>query len=99
MLPRREKFISARSTPKEEIVSSESQRPLEQLAVAENAREDKLRARAQRNDQDKENSLTARLHREFVLTEQPAPELVQIQVGATMRKHEIVRESLETSSD
>jgi hypothetical protein len=35
---------------KEEIVSSESQRPLEQLGVAKNAREDKLRARAQRND-------------------------------------------------
>ncbi len=98
------KNVKLRSTEhhlvlKEEIVSSDSQRAFEHLAVVKNAREDMLRAHALRNDRNKENSLTAKLYREFVLKEQTAPELVQIRVGATMRNHEIVRESLETSGD
>ena len=57
---------------KEEIVTREEQRDLDQRGIAKNAREEKLRARDQR---------MAKLYREVVLKEQPAPELVQIEAG------------------
>ncbi|HTC45743.1 MAG TPA: radical SAM protein [Candidatus Aquilonibacter sp.] len=60
---------------KDEIVTHESQHDLEQLGVAKNAREEKLRAR------DEENLRMAKLYREVVLKEQPVPELVQIGLG------------------
>jgi uncharacterized radical SAM superfamily Fe-S cluster-containing enzyme len=59
----------------DEIVTNESQHDLEQLGIAKNAREEKLRARAERLD-------LAKLYREFALKEQPVPELVQIELGA-----------------
>jgi 7,8-dihydro-6-hydroxymethylpterin dimethyltransferase len=71
---------------KDEIVTNESQHDLEQLGVAKNAREEKLRTRAERNKLDikldKENSRMARLYREVVLKEKAAPELVQIGLEA-----------------
>ena len=59
----------------DEIVTNEAQHDLEQLGIAKNAREEKLRARAER---DAENVRMAKLYREFVLKEKPAPELIQI---------------------
>jgi uncharacterized radical SAM superfamily Fe-S cluster-containing enzyme len=72
---------------KDEIVTSEAQHDLEQLGVARNAREEKLRARAERLrlDElrlDEENLRMAKLYREVVLKEQPAPPLVQIGMQA-----------------
>jgi len=88
---------------KEEIVTNESQHDLEQLGIAKNAREEKVRARAERNKSanklDDENLRMAKLYREFVLKEQPVPALVQIELGATMQAHEIARPSLENSGD
>jgi uncharacterized radical SAM superfamily Fe-S cluster-containing enzyme len=70
---------------KDEIVTNESQHDLERLGVAKNAREEKLRARAERNKlddkRDKENFRMAKLYREFVLKEKAGPELVQIGLG------------------
>src|SRR5256885_15979723 len=60
---------------KDEIVTTESQHDLEQLGVAKNAREEKLRARAER-------LVLGKLYREIALKEQPVPELVQIEIGA-----------------
>jgi 7,8-dihydro-6-hydroxymethylpterin dimethyltransferase len=67
---------------KDEIVTNESQHDLEQLGVAKNAREEKLRARAERNKRDEENFRMAKLYREVVLKEKAVPELVQIGLGA-----------------
>jgi hypothetical protein len=79
---------------KDEIVTNESQHDLEQLGIAKNAREEKLRARAERNKldnkldnqldnkRDEENLRMAKLYRKFALKEQPVPELVQIELGA-----------------
>ena len=64
---------------KDEIVTNEAQHDLEQLGIAKNAREEKLRARAER---DAENARMAKLYREFVLKEQPLPNLVQIGMPA-----------------
>jgi uncharacterized radical SAM superfamily Fe-S cluster-containing enzyme len=84
---------------KDEIVTNEAQHDLEQLGVAKNAREEKLRARAERNKQDKENSRMAKLYRELVLKEQTFPELVQIEIGATMQLNENGRGTLESSGE
>jgi 7,8-dihydro-6-hydroxymethylpterin dimethyltransferase len=71
---------------KDEIVTHESQQDLEQLGIAKNAREEKLRARSERdklsNKRDDENFRMAKLYREVVLKEQPVPELVQIGLAA-----------------
>jgi uncharacterized radical SAM superfamily Fe-S cluster-containing enzyme len=67
----------------DEIVTNEAQHDLEQLGVAKNAREEKLRARAER---DAENVRMAKLYREFVLKEKPAPELIQIGMRSTPAK-------------
>jgi uncharacterized radical SAM superfamily Fe-S cluster-containing enzyme len=76
----------------DEIVTNEAQHDLEQLGVAKNAREEKVRARAERVKLDEENFRMARLYREFVLKEKAVPELVQIGLGATVPPAEIARE-------
>jgi 7,8-dihydro-6-hydroxymethylpterin dimethyltransferase len=67
---------------KEEIVTNEAQHDLEQLGIAKNAREEKLRARAERLKMDEENLRMAKLYHEFALKKPAAPELVQIGIGA-----------------
>jgi 7,8-dihydro-6-hydroxymethylpterin dimethyltransferase len=62
----------------DEIVSDHAQYDLERLGIAKNAREEKLRARAERLKLDAENQRMAKLYREIVLKERPVPELVQI---------------------
>ncbi|HET9406594.1 MAG TPA: radical SAM protein [Candidatus Sulfotelmatobacter sp.] len=64
---------------KDDIVTDEEQHDLDSLGIAKNTREEKLRARAKR---DEENARMMRLYREMVLKEQPLPELVQIQLPA-----------------
>jgi len=83
---------------KNEIVTKESQNDLEQLGVAKNAREEKLRAQAERLKRDRENVRMAKLYREVVLKEQPAPELVQIGLGPAMPPAERAT-SCESSAD
>jgi uncharacterized radical SAM superfamily Fe-S cluster-containing enzyme len=81
------------------MVASEAQHDLEQLGIAKNAREEKLRARAGRYEREKENSRMARLYREFVLKEQTVPELVQIELGASMQAREVAQGSRESGGD
>jgi 7,8-dihydro-6-hydroxymethylpterin dimethyltransferase len=68
---------------KDGIVTNDAQRDLEQLGIAKNAREERLRARAERPKVDEDNLRMAKLYREFILKEQPVPQLVQIELGAT----------------
>src|SRR5437899_5838572 len=63
---------------KDEIVSDHTQHDLERFGIAKNAREEKLRARAERLGLDAENQRMAKLYREIVLKERSVPELVQI---------------------
>jgi len=88
---------------KDGIVTNEAQHDLEQLGIAKNAREEKLRARAERNKPDnkldEENLRMAKLYREFVLKEQAVPELVQIGLGATVPPAEIAGEAMRGSGD
>ena len=84
---------------KDEIVTNEAQHDLEQLGVAKNAREEKVRARAERLKLDEENFRMAKLYREFVLKEQVVPELVQIGLGATVPPAETAGEAVSGSGD
>jgi len=57
----------------EEHVNAGAQHDLDDLGIAKNAREEKLRARAAKAKQDAENARMAALYREHVLKEKPAP--------------------------
>ena len=83
----------------DEIVTNEAQHDLDQLGVAKNAREEKLRARAERLKLDEENLRMAKLYREFVLKEKPAPPLVQIGMRASERCVETDREAVQGCGD
>jgi 7,8-dihydro-6-hydroxymethylpterin dimethyltransferase len=63
---------------KDDIITAEEQHDLDELGIAKNARQEKLRARAQR---DEENLRMSKLYREVVLKQQPLPELVQINLS------------------
>jgi hypothetical protein len=88
---------------KDEIVTNEAQHDLEQLGIAKNAREEKLRARAERskldNNLEAENFRMAKLYREFVLKEPAVPELVQIEIGTAAPPPETAREAVRGSGD
>jgi uncharacterized radical SAM superfamily Fe-S cluster-containing enzyme len=79
---------------KDEIVTNEAQHDLEQLGIAKNAREEKLRARAERLKQEEENLRMAKLYREFVLKERPVPNLVQIGFGVAVTPSETEPEAV-----
>ena len=64
---------------KDDIITDEQQHDLEALGIAKNTREEKLRARAKR---DEETRRMMKLYRELVLKEQPVTELVNISVSA-----------------
>jgi 7,8-dihydro-6-hydroxymethylpterin dimethyltransferase len=84
---------------KDEIVSKEAQHDLAEQGIARNAREEKFRARAARQKAEEENRRMAKLYREMVLKEQPAPELVRIQLPTPASVHESELEVLRTSGD
>ncbi len=54
------------------------QHDLDKLGIAKTAREEKKRARDQKQLSDAENARMAKLYREHVLKEEPGPELVQL---------------------
>ena len=61
-----------------DVVAKGEQQDLDRMGIAKNAREEKLRARAERLKLDAENQRMAKLYREIVLKERPVSELVQI---------------------
>ncbi len=65
-----------------EHVNSEANHTLDNLGIAKNAREERLRARAQttadKMKQDAENAQMAKLYREHVLGEKPIDGLVRL---------------------
>jgi hypothetical protein len=56
----------------EEHVNAEANHTLDDLGIAKNAREEKLRARETKLKQDAENARMAKLYREHILGEKPA---------------------------
>jgi len=74
-----------------EIITTEEQHDLDALGIAKNAREEKLRARAEKIRQQEEDARMAQLYRQHILKEQPGAELVQIaSKGQTIEDREPV---------
>jgi len=63
---------------RDEIVTKDVQHDLDAKGIAKTAREEKLRARALKQQETEENARMAKLYREVVLKEQKGPELVQL---------------------
>jgi uncharacterized radical SAM superfamily Fe-S cluster-containing enzyme len=63
---------------REELITNDVQHDLEKIGVAKNAREEKLRARAERLKQQEENERMAKLYRKHVLKEPEGESLVSI---------------------
>ena len=61
-----------------ELITNEVQHDLEKIGVAKNAREEKLRARAERLKKDEENQRMAKLYRQHVLKEPEGEALVSL---------------------
>ena len=61
-----------------EHVNSEANHTLDNLGIAKNAREEKIRARDEKLKQDSENQKMAKLYREHVLGEKPIEGLVRL---------------------
>jgi tetraether lipid synthase len=66
---------------REELVTKDVQHDLDRLGIAKNAREEQVRARAEKLRLQKENEQMAKLYRQHVLKESPeeTPKLVQIE--------------------
>ena len=58
---------------REDIITNEVQHDLDRLGIAKTAREEKTRARDAKLREQQENARMAKLYREHVLKEAPAP--------------------------
>jgi hypothetical protein len=73
--------VEHRMLLREELITQDVQHDLDRLGIAKNAREEQIRARAEKIRLQKENERMAQLYRQHILKE-PAPEtpsLVQIE--------------------
>jgi hypothetical protein len=68
-----------------EHVNSEANHTLDNLGIAKNSREEKLRARENKLKTDAENARMAKLYREHVLGEKPVEGLVRLDSIAPAR--------------
>ena len=66
----------------DDAVHAGRQHDLDDLGIAKNSREEKLRARAAKMQQDQEDQKMMKLYREHILGEKPGEGLVQIGFGA-----------------
>src|SRR5207253_2660920 len=72
-------------------VAAGKQTDLDEAGIAKNAREEKLRARAETKKKDQENDRMAALYRQHVLKEQPGEPVLQIK-GLGGKKKDPVQE-------
>lgn len=88
--------VDHRMLLREELITQDVQHDLDRLGIAKNAREEQIRARAEKLRLQKENERMAQLYRQHILKE-PAPEapaLVQIETGGKPKAHEDVGASI-----
>ncbi len=76
-----------------EAVAAGKQHDLDDAGIAKNAREEKMRAKAEARKKAEENERMASLYRQHVLKEEPAEPVIQIQ-GLGPKKKEPVQEVL-----
>ncbi|MCI0337548.1 MAG: radical SAM protein [Acidobacteria bacterium] len=77
---------------REELITQDVQHDLDILGIAKNAREEQLKARAEKLRLQKENEQMAKLYRQHVLKEptEEKPSLVQIETGKSRVSEEVV---------
>ncbi|HXG92185.1 MAG TPA: radical SAM protein [Blastocatellia bacterium] len=75
---------------KDEIVTKDVQHDLDALGIAKNAREEKQRARAMKLSQQ-DHERMAKLYRQHILKEEPAPEaqIVQLKLGKSKPQQDV----------
>jgi len=71
-----------------EHVNSEANHTLDELGIAKNSREEKLRAREEKLKTEAENARMAKLYREHVLGEKPVEGLVRLDAIAPAKRVE-----------
>jgi tetraether lipid synthase len=84
--------VEHRMLLREELITQDVQHDLDRLGIAKNAREEQIRARAEKIRLQKENERMAQLYRQHILKE-PAPEtptLVQLETRSKPKAHEDV---------
>jgi uncharacterized radical SAM superfamily Fe-S cluster-containing enzyme len=84
--------VEHRMLLREELITQDVQHDLDRMGIAKNAREEQIRARAEKLRLQKENERMAQLYRQHILKE-PAPEtpaLVQLENRRTPQAHEDV---------
>ncbi len=82
--------VEHRMLLREELITQDVQHDLDRLGIAKNAREEQIRARAEKIRLQKENERMAQLYRQHILKE-PAPEtppLVQLETRRKPESHE-----------
>ena len=82
--------VDHRMLLREELITQDVQHDLDRLGIAKNAREEQIRARAEKLRLQKENERMAQLYRQHILKE-PAPEtpaLVQLETRKKSEAHE-----------
>jgi uncharacterized radical SAM superfamily Fe-S cluster-containing enzyme len=88
--------VEHRMLLREELITHDVQHDLDRLGIAKNAREEQIRARAEKIRLQKENERMAQLYRQHILKE-PAPEtptLVQLETRRKPQAHEDVVSSV-----
>jgi uncharacterized radical SAM superfamily Fe-S cluster-containing enzyme len=88
--------VEHRMLLREELITQDVQHDLDRLGIAKNAREEQIRARAEKIRLQKENERMAQLYRQHILKE-PAPEtptLVQLETRRKPQAHEDVVSSV-----
>jgi uncharacterized radical SAM superfamily Fe-S cluster-containing enzyme len=84
--------VEHRMLLREELITQDVQHDLDRMGIAKNAREEQIRARAEKLRLQKENERMAQLYRQHILKE-PAPEtpaLVQLETRRNPQAHEDV---------
>jgi uncharacterized radical SAM superfamily Fe-S cluster-containing enzyme len=82
--------VEHRMLLREELVTQDVQHDLDRLGIAKNAREEQIRARAEKIRLQKENERMAQLYRQHILKEpaQETPALVQLETRRKPKTHE-----------
>jgi 7,8-dihydro-6-hydroxymethylpterin dimethyltransferase len=76
---------------REELITTEIQHDLDELGIAKNSREEKLRAQRDRIKQDQENARMAKLYRQVILKEEPTPDTKLVQLSSPKKELPQVR--------
>jgi uncharacterized radical SAM superfamily Fe-S cluster-containing enzyme len=76
---------------REELITTEIQHDLDELGIAKNSREEKLRAQRDKIKQDQENARMAKLYRQVILKEEPTPDTKLVQLSSPKKELPQVR--------